>query len=254
MDRFNSDGVEIAYEAVGSGPPVLLIHGFASNGRVNWVNPGWVDGLTAAGFRVIFMDNRGHGESEKIYDPAAYPAASMAEDASRLLDHLGIEQAAVMGYSMGARISAFLTLHHPARVARVIFAGMAARLMTGVAGSDQIAAALEAPSLRDVADREGRMFRAFAEQTGSDLKALAACMRSGRARITADALAAIRVPVLVWAGDQDEIAGEVGTLTRIIPGAQGLVLNNRNHMNAVGDARAKQAVVDFLRDWRGQKG
>lgn len=251
MDRFNSDGVEIAFATTGSGPPVLLIHGFASNGRVNWVNTGWVELLAQAGFRVIVMDNRGHGESEKIHVPQAYDSPAMPEDARRLLDHLGIGQAAVMGYSMGARIAAFLTLRHPTRVARVIFAGMASRLITGVAGSDQIAAALEAPTAREVTSREGRLFRAFAEQTGSDLGALAACMRSGRARITADELATIRAPVLVWAGDQDEIAGEVGSLTRIIPGAQGLVLKNRNHMNAVGDKQAKQAVLDFLADWQG---
>ena len=252
MDRFNSDGVEIAYQVQGAGPPVLLIHGFASNGRVNWVNTGWVELLAGAGFRVITMDNRGHGESQKIYDEAAYPAPIMAEDARRLLDHLGIGQAAVMGYSMGARISAFLTLNHPERVARVVFAGLASRLITGVSGSGQIAAALLAPSLRAVPDREGRMFRAFAEQNGADLKALAACMGSGRARITADDLAAVRVPVLVVAGDQDEIAGEVGALTRIIPGSKGVVLKNRNHMNAVGDKHAKQAVLDFLAAWKAE--
>ncbi len=113
MHKFNSDSVEIAFDDVGQGEPVLLIHGFASNGRVNWVDTGWVKTLVDGGFRVITMDNRGHGESEKLYNPDLYSAAEMAEDARRLLDHLGIPRAHVMGYSMGARIAAFLTIAIP---------------------------------------------------------------------------------------------------------------------------------------------
>ncbi len=110
MQFFDSDGVRIAYidfaPASGAGDPVLLVHGFASNHAVNWVNTMWVKTLTRAGYRVIALDNRGHGQSEKLYEPAAYTPAVMAEDARRLLDHLGIERADVMGYSMGARIAA----------------------------------------------------------------------------------------------------------------------------------------------------
>ena len=116
MHKFNSDGVEIAYEMAGEGEPILLIHGFASTGRVNWWDTGWVKTLTEAGRRVITIDNRGHGNSEKLYDPVFYPGSEMAEDARRLLDHLGIDQADVMGYSMGARISAYLTMNNPGRV------------------------------------------------------------------------------------------------------------------------------------------
>src|SRR5688572_7403274 len=112
MNTFDSDGVTIAYLDEGEGAPILLIHGFASNIQVNWVMTGWVDTLKRAGFRVIAIDNRGHGTSEKLYDTAVYGAAMMAEDARRLLDHLGIQRADVMGYSMGARIAAFLTLAH----------------------------------------------------------------------------------------------------------------------------------------------
>ena len=108
--HFDSDGIEIAFIDEGEGDPILLIHGFASNFEVNWVGTGWVSALLRAGCRVIALDNRGHGQSEKIYDPAAYAASEMAKDARRLLDHLGIEQAAVMGYSMGARITAFLAM------------------------------------------------------------------------------------------------------------------------------------------------
>ena len=113
MPVFHHGAVEIAYLDEGQGEPIVLVHGFASTKEVNWVHPGWVATLTGAGRRVIALDNRGHGASTKLYDPAAYHSAKMAEDVRALLDHLGIERADVMGYSMGARIAAFLALAHP---------------------------------------------------------------------------------------------------------------------------------------------
>ncbi|MCK5551391.1 MAG: alpha/beta fold hydrolase, partial [Hyphomicrobiaceae bacterium] len=115
MHTFDSNGVEIAYVDEGAGDPVLLIHGFASNVATNWIDTGWVQTLTAAGRHVIAFDNRGHGRSAKLYSTDDYGAALMAEDARRLLDHLNIETADIMGYSMGARISAFLAIAHPQR-------------------------------------------------------------------------------------------------------------------------------------------
>jgi pimeloyl-ACP methyl ester carboxylesterase len=246
MHKFNSDSVEIAFDDVGQGEPVLLIHGFASNGRVNWVDTGWVKTLVDGGFRVITMDNRGHGESEKLYNPDLYPAAEMAEDARRLLDHLEIPRAHVMGYSMGARIAAFLTINHPARVGAAVFAGLASRMITGVGGGPEIARALEAASLLDVTDVSARSFRVFAEQTRGDLKALAACIRSSRVKITAEMLATIKAPTLVVVGEKDDVAGEIGPLVAAIPGATGVTLPRRNHMNAVGDRQYKAAVLTFL--------
>lgn len=246
MHKFNSDGVEIAYETAGEGPPVLLIHGFASNSRVNWRDTGWFETLNRAGHSVIAIDNRGHGASEKLYDPKQYSSPIMAEDARRLLDHLGIATADVMGYSMGARIAAFLAITHPSRVRRAVFAGLASRMITGVGGAEAIAAALDAPSLADVTDPGPRSFRVFAEQTGSDLRALAACMRSSRVKIAEQELAGLAMPVLVVAGELDEVAGSVEGLVSVIPGARGVVLPRRNHMNAVGDRAYKDAVTGFL--------
>ena len=250
MHKFNSDSVEIAFDDAGQGEPILLIHGFASNGRVNWVDPGWVKTLLAAGFRVITIDNRGHGESEKLYNPDLYSAPEMAEDARRLLDHLSIGRAHVLGYSMGARISAFLAIKHPSRVGAVIFGGLASRMITGVGGGAEIARGLEASSLLDVTDVTARSFRIFAEQTRGDLKALAACIKSSRVKITEEMLATIKAPVLVVAGEKDDVAGNVDTLVAAIPGSTGLVLPNRNHMNAVGDKTYKAAAVEFLKAHR----
>lgn len=246
MHKFNSDSVEIAFDDVGQGEPVLLIHGFASNGRVNWVDTGWVKTLLDGGFRVITVDNRGHGESEKLYNPNLYSAAEMAEDARRLLDHLDIPRAHVMGYSMGARIAAFLTINHPSRVGTAVFAGLASRMITGVGGGPEIAKALEASSLLDVTDVSARTFRIFAEQTRGDLKALAACIKSSRVKITEEMLATIKIPVLVVVGEKDDVAGEIGPLLAAIPGATGVTLPKRSHMNAVGDRQYKEAVLTFF--------
>lgn len=246
MPSFRSDIVDISYEVTGEGTPVLLIHGFASNARVNWWDTGWVKVLNEAGHRVITFDNRGHGASGKLYDPAAYPAPEMAEDARRLLDHLGLGPVLVMGYSMGSRIAAFLTINHAPRVRAAVFAGLAENMIKGFGGSEPIAEALEAPSADVVTDPGARAFRLFADQTKGDLKALAACMRSPRQKISPAELARIQVPVLVVAGEMDEVAGRVQPLVDAIPGAQGVELPRRNHMNAVGDRQHKETVIKFF--------
>ena len=246
MQSFNSDGVELAYVEEGEGDPILLIHGFASNIAANWRDAGWIRTLTEAGRCVIALDNRGHGHSEKLYDPSRYGAPAMAEDARRLLDHLGIARADVMGYSMGARIATFLLLAHPERVRSAILAGVGINLVRGMVGTGPIAKALEAPRIEDVSNDTARSFRAFAERTGSDLKALAACMRGPREKITPEALASIRIPILIAAGSEDVIAGSGAELAKLIPDAQLLEIIGRDHMRAVGDARFKQGVLDFL--------
>ena len=247
---FDSDGVEIAYIDEGAGDPVLLIHGFASNIATNWTDPSWVRTLTSAGRRVIAYDNRGHGQSAKLYDLEDYGAPIMAEDARRLLDHLGLERADVLGYSMGARIAAFLGIGHPQRVRSLIFGGLGINMVRGVAGTGPVARALEADSIEEVTNPTARTFRAFAEQTGSDLRALAACIRSSRAPITAEALGGLTCPVLVVVGETDVIGGSASELAALIPGAQAVEIPGRDHMKSVGDKTFKQAVLEFLEQRR----
>jgi len=192
------------------------------------------------------LDKRGQGASSKLFDPAAYHSAMMAQDVRALLDHLSIERADVMGYSMGARIAAFLAVNHPERVSSVVLGGLGIRLVKGVGLSENIADALEARSLADVSDPTDRSFRSFAEQTKSDLKALAACMRGSRQTLSREQVAGIRVPVLVAVGTEDKVAGSAQELAALIPGARALDIPNRDHMLTVGDKVFKAGVLDFL--------
>jgi pimeloyl-ACP methyl ester carboxylesterase len=252
MLTFSSNGVTIAYidapadgDVPHSGQTVLLIHGFASSMQVNWVDTGWVRHLTRAGYRVLAIDNRGHGHSEKLYDLADYGAPLMAGDACALLDHLGLLSAHVMGYSMGARIAAFLTLAEPDRVRSVVFAGLGINMIKGFSNTDPIAEALEAPSLDAVTNPVGRTFRIFADQTKSDRRALAACMRSARQPISAAEIGRITRPTLVAVGTDDAVAGSGAELAALIPGARVLDIPGRDHMRAVGDRAYKDGVLQF---------
>jgi len=246
VEHFSSDGVDIAFLDGGEGDPILLIHGFASNHVVNWGATGWIDTLKRDGRRVVAMDVRGHGRSAKLHDPDRYPLAVLAADAARLIDHLGIPRADVMGYSMGARITVAMALSHQDRMRSMILGGMGYAMVEGMTGEDAIVAALEAPSLEDVAGEPGRAYRKFAEQTGSDTLALAACMRRARETFTPDELGTIRVPTLVAIGDKDSVAGSGERLAALIPGAEHVVIPNRDHMLATGDRHYKAAVLDFL--------
>jgi len=248
MPSFQNGSVEIAYLDEGDGKPIVLVHGFASTKEVNWVNPGWVSTLKRAGRRVIALDDRGHGQSAKLYDPADYHTTLMAEDVRALMDHLGIGHADVMGYSMGARITAFLALAHPQRVRTAILGGLGIHLIEGVGLPESIADALEAPSLADVTDPQGRAFRAFADQTKSDRRALAACIRGSRQELSREQAAAISQPVLIAIGTKDDVAGSPHDLAAVIPGAQVLEIPNRDHMLAVGDRVYKDGVVKFLEE------
>jgi pimeloyl-ACP methyl ester carboxylesterase len=246
MPSFQHGDADIAFLDEGEGEPIVLIHGFASNKEVNWVQPGWVSTLTRAGRRVIALDNRGHGQSSKFYEPVAYHTRRMAEDVRALIDHLAFERADVMGYSMGARIAAFLAVDHAERVRSLILGGLGIHLVDGVGLPERIADAFVAPSLESVIDAQGRQFRAFAEQTKSDRRALAACIRGSRQTLTREQVVAIRMPVLIAVGTKDNVAGSAAALAALIPGARALAIPERDHMLAVGDKVFKTGVLDFL--------
>ena len=251
MQTFVSDRLTLAYldlppEGRDLGEPILLIHGFASTHRINWTQPGWASALTKAGRRTVLLDNRGHGESDKPHDASAYATPNMARDAANLLAHLNILRADVMGYSMGARIGAFLALERPDLVRSLVLGGLGIHLVEGVGLPLGIADAMEAPSLDALSDPMQRMFRAFADQNGADLKALAACIRGSRQTLSRDEVARIAAPVLVAVGTADPVAGDTHALAALLPDGEALDIPGRDHNRAVGDRVYKQGVADFL--------
>ncbi|MDB5506549.1 MAG: alpha/beta hydrolase [Devosia sp.] len=246
MPSFDSDGLSLAYEVFGEGPPVLAIHGFGSSLEINWVATGWVETLIGAGYRVVAIDNRGHGRSDKPHDSERYWAHLMADDAARLLDHLGISRAAVLGYSMGARITAFLASRHPGRVGAAVLGGMGHNLITGLSDSDAIIDGLNALTLAEITHPTARMFRIFADHSKADRRALAACMVTSREPMSETEVRGIGVPVLVAVGEADEMAGDPVALAALMPDAEAFVIPKRTHMLATGDRAFKAATLAFL--------
>ena len=245
------DGVRLAYldePATGSdrGEPILLIHGFASSHAVNWVFPTWVKTLTGDGRRVILYDVRGHGRSDKRYDPADYAIQTLAAEALALMDHLGLVRIDVMGYSMGARIAAFAARAAPERVRALVLGGLGMGLVEGGTLPMGIADAMDAPALESLPDPHQRMFRAFADATKSDRRALAACIRGARALMPADEVAEIACPALVCVGTQDDIAGDAAGLAALMPFGKAFDIEGRDHNKAVGDKTYKTIVLEFL--------
>jgi pimeloyl-ACP methyl ester carboxylesterase len=242
---FDSDGIRLHYELHGpaSGTPVVLVHGFASDYRLNWVGTRWQETLTGAGYRVVGLDCRGHGSSEKPHAPAAYALELMAADVARLLDHLDIRLAHYVGYSMGARIGVQAMLDFSNRLARVVLGGI------GWGGAfheaPEVAKMLRGePSSSSVA----RTFYDFASaRPANDLEALAACILGPQPDPDPAGLAAIVNHVLVVVGDQDDVAVHADRLVESMPTARLVRVAGRNHMSTVPAREFKQAVLEFLK-------
>jgi pimeloyl-ACP methyl ester carboxylesterase len=241
-----NDGVAIAWEEAGSGAPIVLVHGFASDRVQNWRAPGWYMTLTAAGRRVVALDCRGHGESGKPHDPERY-GDRMIDDIVAVMDAAGLESADVMGYSMGGMLTMGLMMRAPGRVRRAVIAGVGETYFRDAPQRRiAIADALAAPDLSSLTDPIQRQFRLFAGQKGKDLAALAACMRRERTVYTAAQLQALLEPVLVICGETDNLTGAPLGLARAFAHGRAVVVPGRDHMTAVGDKIYKQAVLDFL--------
>jgi len=247
MAKFVSDDLSIHYDVAGNGAPIVLVHGFASNTQGNWRTPGWIEFLKQAGRRVITLDCRGHGQSDKPYESSAYDGDVMAADVIRLLNHLNVEQADLMGYSMGARVSTRLLIDHPQRFSSVILGGMGGSIFKHRGKrNDAISAAMKASKHIKVDNPVAKGFRLFAESTGADLKALAAVIGSTSKPIDPADLANVDVPALLVVGDKDDLVGDPQPLVDAIPGCQLKILKNKDHLTAVTDPAYKEAVRRFL--------
>jgi pimeloyl-ACP methyl ester carboxylesterase len=242
---FDSDGVRLNYEVHGPerGAPLVVVHGFASDYRLNWVGTRWQEALTTAGFRVFGLDCRGHGRSDKPHDSAAYAIGVMGRDVTRLLDHLEVPSAGYLGYSMGARIGLQVVMDSPSRVRRAVLGGI------GASGSIRSAAAIAEAFLRGepTDDPIAQSFYRFASaRPTNDLLALAACIMGLQPQWDPAKLSAIHTPILVAAGDRDELAPDAPELVELIPSSRLVTIAGRDHMGAVPAREFKQAAIDFL--------
>lgn len=244
--EFDSAGERLFYELHGpdAGAPVVLAHGFASDYQLNWVGTRWQETLVLAGYRVIGLDCRGHGRSDKPHDPAAYSLDVMAADVRRLLDQLRIDSAHYLGYSMGARIGLQAIIDFPDRLRRAVLGGIG---MTGATeDADQIARALRGGKPESAS---ALSFQRFASaRPVNDLQALAACMEGlGRSAPPDSArLATIQTPILLVVGERDEIARDTAELAGQIPSARLVVIPGRDHMSTVPARQFKDAALEFL--------
>jgi len=241
------DGVRIAYETAGSGPSVMLVHGFAASRVQNWKGPGWFETLTGAGYRVVAMDCRGHGDSDKPHEPSAYDHAIMAEDVVAVMEAANATPCFLMGYSMGGFISMHVLMDHPDLVKKLVIGGVGGSYLGRAFGSrDKIAEALIIEDKSKITDPISKGFREFAEQSGKDRLALAACMRANRRAFTAAELHHSKRPVLVVCGENDELTGPPGPLADAFADGRALVVPRRDHMTTVGDKVYKEAVLSFF--------
>jgi pimeloyl-ACP methyl ester carboxylesterase len=244
---FDSDGVRLHYEVHGPehGAPLVVVHGFASDYRLNWVGTRWQEALTTAGFRVFGLDCRGHGYSDKPHDRASYDIRLMARDVTRLMEIAKLESAGYLGYSMGARIGVQLILDFPELVKRAVLGGI------GMSGAIPKADAIAEAFLRGepTDDPIAQTFYRFASaRPTNDLKALAACITGLQPQWEPAKLSAIRTPILVVVGDRDELAPDAPELVELMPSSRLVTIPGRDHMGVVPAREFKQAAIDFLSD------
>ncbi|GIH17276.1 alpha/beta fold hydrolase [Rugosimonospora africana] len=237
------DGVNLAYREVGEGRPLVLLHGLLSDGTL-WLRHGQAETIATHGYRVILPDFRGHGRSAKPHDPAAYPLDVLADDGLALVEHLGLDDYDLGGYSLGARIAVRM-LVRGATPGRAVVAGQGMRELLGTGGG---ASARLRPILNGWGTFEPGSPEERTEQwlrsAGEDPVALLHVMDSMVAT-PAEPIGGIQVPTLVVVGADDERAATADELVATLPhGVRATVPGD--HVAAVGTPELTAAIVDFL--------
>lgn len=245
MGVFFSGDIEIHFISEGNGSPVLLVHGFGSNLTVNWKGSGWFDYFLSLGRKIVALDLRGHGRSHKLHAPGAYAPEKMGRDILNLMDHLEVRQTDLMGYSMGAWLSMYLLAQAPDRFNNGILGGVGDNFMMESGRGERIAQALVTKSPKSITDATLRMIRDFADHTGGDLRALAACSRGVHAG-DLPPFGRISQPVLIVGGEKDDFVGPPTRIAGKIPRAAVYIMPGRDHLTLLTDRRFKTAVGDFL--------
>ena len=242
------DGTKLSYDVDGDGPTVLLLHGYATDAYINWVRPGLVSRLNAAGYRTVALDQRGHGMSGKPHEPQAYSDGAMIRDAVAVLDDLGADRVACVGYSMGALNTLRLLTDGEERIRVAVLGGIGGDSIKQRGGGEAIAAAMEAADRSTITHPIAKSFRDFADLTRADRVALAALQR--RPAEEMGDLSSVHVPVLVLTGDNDPMIGDPAELADQIDGAKVAVVGG-SHLNVVNNQAFHDEVVAFLDEHRG---
>lgn len=262
--RFISEGVEISYLQAGEGETVVLAHGFSSSAQQQWVDTGVFHEL-AARYRVFALDGRGHGHSGKPHDASQY-GPQAAQDAIRLLDHIGQAQGHIVGYSLGAILSGYQLTQSPERFRSCVLAGATPRFRW--TAEDQRKLDIEAAEMEQ-GSKKSQILRLWPKDkpqptdaqiremsardlAGQDHKALAASRRGGaRALITPAQVAAIRVPTLGIVGTVDPYLAEFRAMKAMNPAIELVTIDGASHATAPARPELAAAILEFLERHRG---
>lgn len=237
------DGASLAWHEMGQGRPLVLIHGYFSNAHTNWVRYGHAARLADAGSRVIMPDLRAHGESAKPHDPEAYAADVLAEDAFALIEHLGLTDYDLAGYSLGGRTSVRM-LVNGAKPRRAVLCGMGLDGILDTSGrGDYFRRVLTSLGSFERGSSEW-MTEAFLKTTKGDPQALLLILETFVDTSRAE-LSAIDTPILVVTGEDDDDNGSGEALAGAIPGARFVSIPG-NHMSAVTKPELGIEIERFL--------
>jgi pimeloyl-ACP methyl ester carboxylesterase len=237
------DGVDLAYREIGAGRPLVLIHGYFSTATVNWIRYGHAARIAAAGYRVIMPDLRGHGDSAKPHDAAAYPPDVLADDGFALIAQLGLTDYDLGGYSLGARTTMRM-LARGAAPRRAIVAGMGLEGILHTAGRGaHFRRILTNPGSFERGSVEWRA-EAFLKTVGGDPEALLNILATF-VDTPREALARIEIPTLVLIGSEDTDNGSGEALAAALPNSRYATIPG-NHMSAVAEPALGVAIADFL--------
>ncbi|MFW9950339.1 MAG: alpha/beta fold hydrolase [Candidatus Thorarchaeota archaeon] len=258
MPYYNNNQVKIYYEIEGKGPDLIMIHGFAANIEINWRQTNWISTLKDNN-RLILIDCRGHGKSDKLYDPSLY-GTYMREDVIKLMDHLSITKANFFGYSMGGNMTLSILLSEPNRVNSAIIGGYIPTPVKPELGKqfyEPVIAALKTKDKKEIKNPIAQNFRTFAESTGADLKALVAVMEGNFAQRDENLIfdskdtikslfKKVKVPVLTVVGSDDVLIQNKTLIAELMPGACHFQIQGRDHLTVVPDPRFHMVVSAFL--------
>jgi pimeloyl-ACP methyl ester carboxylesterase len=245
MSHYSSfDGTLLYYDDQGDGPAVVLLHGFVGDINIDWVRSGILDRLLDEGYRVIGYDARGHGLSDKPHDMEVYAGDALANDTRALLDELGIEQCALVGFSLGAR-TALRVAFLDDRVTRVVALGVGELgLQRAQRGLSMVPDAMLTDDPDSIEHESLRHFREMADAIHGDKVALAAAIGAERPELI-DFVGEVSVPVLVVTGSDDVTAGSPDGFAAALPNARA-VTTAGDHAGVKDQIAAHEAIVEFL--------